>query len=46
MRSQLDELERRTTPRARERRARTLAETIIDLSDSIDTQPGDVAASA
>jgi hypothetical protein len=35
------EIERRTTPTSRDRRAQTLAETIIDLSDSLDTRPDD-----
>jgi hypothetical protein len=35
------EIDRRTTPTARDQRAQTLAETIIDLSDSLDTRPGD-----
>jgi len=35
------EIDRRTTPTPRDRRAQTLAETIIDLSDSLDTRPDD-----
>lgn len=35
------EIDRRTTPTWRDRRAQTLAETIIDLSDSLDTRPDD-----
>ena len=35
------EIERRTTSSAHDQRAQTLAETIIDLSDSLDTRPGD-----
>jgi len=35
------EIDRRTTPTPRDRCAQTLAETIIDLSDSLDTRPDD-----
>jgi hypothetical protein len=38
LRSEIDE---RTTPTPRDRRAQTLAETIIDLSDSLDTRADD-----
>ena len=38
LRSEIDE---RTTPTPRDRRAQALAETIIDLSDSLDTLPDD-----
>jgi hypothetical protein len=35
------EIDRRTTPTPRDRRAQTLAESIIDLSDSLDTRRDD-----
>jgi hypothetical protein len=35
------EIDQHTPPTARDRRAQTLAETIIDLSDSLDTRPDD-----
>ena len=35
------EIDQHTAPTARDRRAQTLAETIIDLSDSLDTRPDD-----
>jgi len=35
------EIDRRTTRTPRDRRTQTLAETIIDLSDSLDTRPDD-----
>ena len=40
------EIDRRATSNAHDQRAQTLAETIIDLSDSLDTRPGDGWAAA
>ena len=44
LRAEMDHLVTRA-PSPREQRIQTLAEQILDLSDSIDTLPGDVAAS-
>ena len=38
------EIERRTTPTPERQRLLTLAESIIDLSDRLDTRPGEIAS--